>query len=125
MYNAKRYFKFTCATTHLNLYFLSSFDIQSRFSIRNVFRHDLTHLPRDHEPHSSIKSTQIPKYNAKRSVLLTCATIRHDMTHLECDHEPNLRIKFTRISKYNAKRSEPHSSIKSTRIPKYNAKRSI
>ncbi|KAF7842083.1 uncharacterized protein G2W53_004381 [Senna tora] len=28
----------------------------------------MTHLPRDHEPHSSIKSTRIPKYNAKRSV---------------------------------------------------------
>ncbi|KAF7812583.1 uncharacterized protein G2W53_033559 [Senna tora] len=31
-------------------------------------RHDLTHLPCDHESHSSIRSTQIPKYKAKRSV---------------------------------------------------------
>ncbi|KAF7808170.1 uncharacterized protein G2W53_040331 [Senna tora] len=26
---------------------------------------DLTHLPSDHEPHSTIKSARIPKYNAK------------------------------------------------------------
>ncbi|KAF7802304.1 uncharacterized protein G2W53_041415 [Senna tora] len=31
-------------------------------------QHDLTHLPCDPEPHSSIKSTRIPKYNAKQSV---------------------------------------------------------
>ncbi|KAF7821436.1 uncharacterized protein G2W53_026891 [Senna tora] len=86
-YNAKRSVSLTCATTRLNLYFLSSFKIQSRFSIRNVLRHDLTHLPDDHEPHSSIKSTRTPKYNAKLS--------------------------------------EPHSSIKSTRILKYNVKRSV
>ncbi|KAF7808149.1 uncharacterized protein G2W53_040310 [Senna tora] len=30
-------------------------------------RHDLIHLASDDETHSSIKSTQIPKYNAKRS----------------------------------------------------------
>ncbi|KAF7821392.1 uncharacterized protein G2W53_026847 [Senna tora] len=30
--------------------------------------HDLPHLPWDHEPHSSFKSTRIPKYKAKRSV---------------------------------------------------------
>ncbi|KAF7844455.1 uncharacterized protein G2W53_001360 [Senna tora] len=28
----------------------------------------MTHLPYDHEPHSSVISTRIPKYNAKRSV---------------------------------------------------------
>ncbi|KAF7808098.1 uncharacterized protein G2W53_040259 [Senna tora] len=44
-----------------------SFDIQSRFAIQNVYRHDLTDLPYDHEPGLSMKSTRIPKYNAKRS----------------------------------------------------------
>ncbi|KAF7844454.1 uncharacterized protein G2W53_001359 [Senna tora] len=42
--------------------------MQSRFSVQNLFRHDLTHLPYDHKPNSSIRSTRIPKYNAKRSV---------------------------------------------------------
>ncbi|KAF7821437.1 uncharacterized protein G2W53_026892 [Senna tora] len=40
----------------------------------------------DHEPHSSINSTRIPKHNAKRS-------------------EPHSSIISTRIPKYNAKRS--------------------
>ncbi|KAF7842066.1 uncharacterized protein G2W53_004364 [Senna tora] len=31
-------------------------------------RHDLTHLPYGHEPHSSTISTRIPNYNLKRSV---------------------------------------------------------
>ncbi|KAF7807542.1 uncharacterized protein G2W53_039703 [Senna tora] len=64
-YNAKRSVWLTCARTRLNLYFLSSFEIQSRFSIQNMFRHNLSHLSCDHEPHSSIKSTRIPKYNVK------------------------------------------------------------
>ncbi|KAF7842018.1 uncharacterized protein G2W53_004316 [Senna tora] len=46
----------------------------------------MTHLPCDNEPHSSIKSTQIPKYNANRL-------------------EPHWSINSTRIRKYNAKRS--------------------
>ncbi|KAF7824004.1 uncharacterized protein G2W53_022148 [Senna tora] len=59
--------------THLcynlfDLYFLNSFEIQSRFSVQNVFTHDLTLLPCNHESHSTIKTTWIPKYNAKRSV---------------------------------------------------------
>ncbi|KAF7812561.1 uncharacterized protein G2W53_033537 [Senna tora] len=29
----------------------------------------MTHLPCDHEPHSGIRSTWIPKYNAKRSAI--------------------------------------------------------
>ncbi|KAF7832924.1 uncharacterized protein G2W53_015257 [Senna tora] len=58
-------------------------------------RHDLTHLPWDHEPNLSIKSTQIPTYNAKRQ----------DFRHLRCDHEPHSRIKSTRTPKYNAKRT--------------------
>ncbi|KAF7808169.1 uncharacterized protein G2W53_040330 [Senna tora] len=125
---AKRSFSLTCATTFLNLYFLSSFEIQSRFSIPNMFRHNLTLHPSDHEPHSSIKSIRIPKYNAKRSFSLTCSTtrlnlfflssfeiqsrfsihnvFRHGLTHFPCNHEP-------------------HSSIKSARIPKYNAKQSV
>ncbi|KAF7821587.1 hypothetical protein G2W53_027042 [Senna tora] len=122
-YNAKRSFSLTCATTRLNLYCLSSFETQSQFSIHNVVRQDLTHLPCDHEHNLSIKSTRIPKYNAKRS----------DLTHLSCDHNPHSSIKSTRIPKYNGKRSDlthlpydhnPNSSIKSTRIPKYNGKRS-
>ncbi|KAF7802305.1 uncharacterized protein G2W53_041416 [Senna tora] len=64
-HNAKQSVSLTCATTILNLYFSGLFEIQSRFSIQNVFRYDLTHLPSDHEPHSSIKSPWIPKYNAK------------------------------------------------------------
>ncbi|KAF7807351.1 uncharacterized protein G2W53_039512 [Senna tora] len=48
-------------------------------------RHDLKHLPSSHEPHSSVKSTRIPKYNVKRS-------------------EPYPNIKSTRIPIYNAKR---------------------
>ncbi|KAF7808148.1 uncharacterized protein G2W53_040309 [Senna tora] len=94
-YNAKRAFQLTCATARLNLYFLCSFEIQSRFSIHNVFGHDFTHLPSDHEPHSSIKSTRIPKYNAKRN----------DWIHLPSDHEPHSSIKSNRIPKYNEKRS--------------------
>ncbi|KAF7812412.1 uncharacterized protein G2W53_033388 [Senna tora] len=31
-------------------------------------RQDFKHLPLDHESHSSIQSTRISKYNAKRSV---------------------------------------------------------
>ncbi|KAF7839139.1 uncharacterized protein G2W53_007621 [Senna tora] len=59
--------------THLcnntfDLYFLISIEIQSRFSVQDVFTHDLKQLPHDHEPPLSIKSTRIPKYNAKRSV---------------------------------------------------------
>ncbi|KAF7807562.1 uncharacterized protein G2W53_039723 [Senna tora] len=96
-----------------------SFEIQSRFSIHNVFRHDLTHLPCDHKPHSSIKSNRIPKYNGKRSVIKspiralnplgfpnTTQSDRHDLTHIPCDHKP-------------------HSSNKSARIPTHNAKRSV
>ncbi|KAF7839129.1 uncharacterized protein G2W53_007611 [Senna tora] len=97
--------------THLfnnlfDLYFLNSLEIPSRFLAQNVFRHDLTHLPCYHESHSGIKSTRIPKYNAKRS-------------------ESHWSIKCTRIPKYNAKQLESHLRIKSTRIPKYNAKRKI
>ncbi|KAF7832150.1 uncharacterized protein G2W53_014483 [Senna tora] len=67
--------------THLcnntfDLYFLKSFKIQSRFSVQNVFRQDFRHFPCDHESDSSIKSTKIHKYNAKRSITLTCATTR-------------------------------------------------
>ncbi|KAF7832923.1 uncharacterized protein G2W53_015256 [Senna tora] len=65
-YNVKQSVRLTCATTRLSLYF--TFQIQSRFSIPNVFRHDFTHLPCDHKPHSSIKSTHITTYNAERSV---------------------------------------------------------
>ncbi|KAF7823942.1 uncharacterized protein G2W53_022086 [Senna tora] len=43
-FNTKRYFSLTFATTRLNLYFFSSFEIESRFSIHNVFGHDSTHL---------------------------------------------------------------------------------
>ncbi|KAF7842031.1 uncharacterized protein G2W53_004329 [Senna tora] len=57
-YNAKRSFLLACASTRLNLYFFSSFEIQSRFSVQNVFRQDFTLLPCDLEPHSSIKSTR-------------------------------------------------------------------
>ncbi|KAF7832051.1 uncharacterized protein G2W53_014384 [Senna tora] len=92
-----------------------------------VFGHNLTHLPRDHESLSSIKSTRIPKYNAKRSVRLSCAStrlnlyflssfeiqsrfsiqdvLRYDLTHLQCDHESYSSIKFYRFPKYIAKRS--------------------
>ncbi|KAF7842011.1 uncharacterized protein G2W53_004309 [Senna tora] len=45
-----------------------SWKIQSRFLIQNVFRKDFTRLPFDRESHLSIKSTRIPKYNAKRLV---------------------------------------------------------
>ncbi|KAF7808168.1 uncharacterized protein G2W53_040329 [Senna tora] len=85
---------------------------------------ELTHHPCDHVPYSTIKSTRIPKYNAKRS----------DLTHLPSDQVPQSSFKSARIPKYNAKRltcvdspfmrSRAHSSIKSNRIPKYNAKRS-
>ncbi|KAF7807353.1 uncharacterized protein G2W53_039514 [Senna tora] len=63
-------------------------------------RHDLTNLPSDHEPHSSFKSTQIPKYNAMQSNVFI-----QDLKHLSCEHEPHPRNKTTRIPKYNAKRS--------------------
>ncbi|KAF7839143.1 uncharacterized protein G2W53_007625 [Senna tora] len=44
-----------------DLYFFNSFEIQSRFSVQNVFTHDFTHLQRHHESHSRIKSSRIPK----------------------------------------------------------------
>ncbi|KAF7821393.1 uncharacterized protein G2W53_026848 [Senna tora] len=124
---AQRSVGLTCGTTHLNMYFLSSYENQLRFSKQNVFRHDLTNLPCDHEPHSSIKSTRIPKYNAETSFGLTYATkrsnfyfsgsleiqsrfsvqnvFRHDLTHLPSDHEPHSSIKSTQIRKYNSNRS--------------------
>ncbi|KAF7821440.1 uncharacterized protein G2W53_026895 [Senna tora] len=81
-YNVKRYFSHTCATTRLNLYLLSYFEIQSRFPIQNEFRHHSTYLPCDHKVYSSIKSTGIPKYNAKRSFSLICATTRLNFSQL-------------------------------------------
>ncbi|KAF7808147.1 uncharacterized protein G2W53_040308 [Senna tora] len=107
-YNVKRSFSLTCATTFLNLCFMSSFEIQSQFSTQNVFRHDLKHLPSNHEPHSSVKSTRIPKYNVKWSIQSRFSihnVFRHDLTHLPCDHEPLSSIKSTRVPKYNTKRS--------------------
>ncbi|KAF7832017.1 uncharacterized protein G2W53_014350 [Senna tora] len=84
-------------------------------------RHDYTHLPCDHDSHSNIKSTRIPKYNAKRSTFHaitspiralnplgfqnTTRSDRHDLTHLPFDRESRSSIKSTRIPKYNAKRS--------------------
>ncbi|KAF7807354.1 uncharacterized protein G2W53_039515 [Senna tora] len=67
-YNAERSFSLTCATTRLNFCFLSSFEIQTRFSYHTVFRLDLKNLPFDHEPDSSITSARTPKYNVKRMV---------------------------------------------------------
>ncbi|KAF7808031.1 uncharacterized protein G2W53_040192 [Senna tora] len=64
---------------------LSSFAIQSRFSIHNVFRHDLTQFLAINIPIRAL-NPEIPKYNAKRS-------------------EPHSSIKSIRIPKYNAKRS--------------------
>ncbi|KAF7808167.1 uncharacterized protein G2W53_040328 [Senna tora] len=106
--------------------FLTSFEIQSRFTIQNVFRHDLTSFPCDHDPYSSIISTQIPKYNAKRSFSLTCATTRlnfcllssyeiqsqfsnhivftQDLTNLPCDHKPDSSNTSAQPPKYKAKR---------------------
>ncbi|KAF7832154.1 uncharacterized protein G2W53_014487 [Senna tora] len=57
-----------------DIYFLKSLKIQSRFLKQNVLRQDFTRLPCNHESHSSIKSTRIPKYNEKRSVGHTYAT---------------------------------------------------
>ncbi|KAF7808094.1 uncharacterized protein G2W53_040255 [Senna tora] len=110
-YNAKQSISLTCTTTHLNFGFLSSFEFHSRFSIHNVFRQDLTHLPCDQVPQSSFKSAQIPKYNAKRLVLLTFATSLnfHEINDLPRDHEPHFSIKSNQILKYNAKRSSFHA----------------
>ncbi|KAF7842077.1 uncharacterized protein G2W53_004375 [Senna tora] len=66
-YNAKRSFRLAFATTRLSLFFLRTFEIQSRFSVENVFIHDLADLPCNHEPDSSIKSTRIPIYKRMRS----------------------------------------------------------
>ncbi|KAF7835290.1 uncharacterized protein G2W53_010149 [Senna tora] len=71
-YNAKRS-REAIGLTHLcnnwfDLYFLNSFEIQSQFSFQNVFRHDFTTLPCDHEWDSSNKPNRVSKYNAKRSV---------------------------------------------------------
>ncbi|KAF7844349.1 uncharacterized protein G2W53_001254 [Senna tora] len=90
-------------------------------------RHDFTHIPYDHEPYSSIKSTRIRKYNPERSICLAYATtrlnlnflssfeiqsrfsvpnaFRHDLPHFQCDHETHLSIKSTRIPVYNRKQS--------------------
>ncbi|KAF7832238.1 uncharacterized protein G2W53_014571 [Senna tora] len=92
--------------------FLCSFDIQSRISVQNMFSHEFTHLPCDHESDSTIKSTQIPKYNAKQSNAFEIQSrfsiqnvFRQDFTDLPSDHESHLSIKSTRIPKYIAKRS--------------------
>ncbi|KAF7832155.1 uncharacterized protein G2W53_014488 [Senna tora] len=55
-----------------------------------------------HESHSSIKSTQIPKYNAKRSFKMC---VRRDFTHLRRDHESLSSIKSNLILKPHAKQS--------------------
>ncbi|KAF7808115.1 uncharacterized protein G2W53_040276 [Senna tora] len=67
-YNAEQSFSLTCATTRLNFCFLSSFEIQKRFSDHIVFRLDLKNLPFDHELESSITSARTRKYNVKRTV---------------------------------------------------------
>ncbi|KAF7808166.1 uncharacterized protein G2W53_040327 [Senna tora] len=67
-YNAERSFSLTCATTCLSFCFLSSFEIQKRFSDHIVFRIDLKNLPFDHKPDSSITSARTPKYNVERTV---------------------------------------------------------
>ncbi|KAF7808082.1 uncharacterized protein G2W53_040243 [Senna tora] len=131
--NAKQSFSLTCPSTRLNRCFISSFEIDSRFSIHNVFQHDLTHIPCNHKSHSSIKSTRIPKYNAKRSIQKRFSyhiVFRLDLKNLPFDHEPDWSITSARTPKYNVKRTIPcdhehHSSGKSPRIPKYNAKRSF
>ncbi|KAF7832232.1 uncharacterized protein G2W53_014565 [Senna tora] len=101
-------------------------------------RHNFTRLPCNHESHSSIKSTRIPKDNAKRSARLDAPSMRSRVP---------FGIQSTRIFKYNEKGliqsgvlaqnvvghdltylpcdHESYSSIKFTRIPKYNTKRSI
>ncbi|KAF7839127.1 uncharacterized protein G2W53_007609 [Senna tora] len=128
----------TTRSDRFDLYFLNYFEIQSRFLVQNVFRHDFTLLPYDYKPHWSIKYTRIPKYNAKRSTSLHTLSMRSRV---------HSSIKSTRIPKYNVKRSiksrfwvqnvfthdftlfpcdrKSHSSIKSTQIPKYNEKRSV
>ncbi|KAF7839119.1 uncharacterized protein G2W53_007601 [Senna tora] len=78
------------------LYFLNSFQIQSQFLVQNVFRHDFTLLPSDHESHWSIKCSRNPKNNAKRSTQLHT---------LPCDHESHKSIKSPQTAKHNAKRS--------------------
>ncbi|KAF7807543.1 uncharacterized protein G2W53_039704 [Senna tora] len=99
-YNAKRSFSLTCATTRLNLCFLGSYEIQSRFSCHNVFRDDLRYLPCDEVSQSRIKSARVPKYSAKRLNVFI-----QDLKHLSCEHEPHPSNKTARIPKYNAKRS--------------------
>ncbi|KAF7807547.1 uncharacterized protein G2W53_039708 [Senna tora] len=69
----------------------------SRFSIQNVFRHDLTTFHAIRSPVRALNPIGFPN---------TTGSDRDDMRHLPCNHEP-------------------HSSIKSARIPKYNAKRII
>ncbi|KAF7841517.1 uncharacterized protein G2W53_003815 [Senna tora] len=58
-------FQNTTRSDRFDLYFLKSLEIQTRILVQNVFRHDFTLLPRDHESNSSIKSSWNPKYNAK------------------------------------------------------------
>ncbi|KAF7832170.1 uncharacterized protein G2W53_014503 [Senna tora] len=77
---------YSLAHNAFDLYFFISFEIQLRFSVQTMFRHHLKHLPCNRKSHSSIKSTRIPKCNAKRS-------------------ESNSSIKSTRIPYYNARRS--------------------
>ncbi|KAF7839110.1 uncharacterized protein G2W53_007592 [Senna tora] len=86
-YKAKRStYREAIRLTHLcnntfDLYFLKSIEIQLRFSVQNVFTNDFTQVAHHHESHSRITSTRIPKYKAKRSVSLTCAT-----TPLTCSY---------------------------------------
>ncbi|KAF7832099.1 uncharacterized protein G2W53_014432 [Senna tora] len=58
-------------TSHTFQAFTSPIGPSTPFRFSNTSRsdrHQFTQLPYDHESHSTIKSTRLPKYNAKRSV---------------------------------------------------------
>ncbi|KAF7834698.1 uncharacterized protein G2W53_009557 [Senna tora] len=75
----------------------------------NVFRHDFIDLTGDHESHSSITSTQIPKYNAKRSstkphaknyLMPPCATQHHPITLSIQSTKPAILLDFLISAKF-------------------------
>ncbi|KAF7812558.1 uncharacterized protein G2W53_033534 [Senna tora] len=115
------------ATTRLYLYFLNSFEIQSRILIQNVLSHDFTHLPCDHESHSSFEGNLIPKYKARRSVRPNCGTTYLNLYFLKY-FEIQSRFSIQNVFRHDLKHLPcglvSHSSYKSSRLPEYNAKRS-
>ncbi|KAF7808078.1 uncharacterized protein G2W53_040239 [Senna tora] len=70
-------FQNTTRSTGMNLHtFHEIKSTNSSIKSTQIPKYNPKHIPCGHKPHSSTKSTRIPKYNVKRSIWLTCATTR-------------------------------------------------